>query len=52
MPRFLVLANQTASSPELTTAVREIIKKDAGYGVCPAGSRHACGRSAGLAGWR
>src|SRR5687768_7172134 len=29
MPRFLVLANQTASSPELTTAVREIIKKDA-----------------------
>jgi bacterioferritin len=29
MRRFLVLANQTASSPELTTAVREIIKKDA-----------------------
>ena len=28
MPRFLVLANQTASSPELTTAVRDIIKKD------------------------
>ena len=29
MQRFLVLANQTASSPELTSAVREIIKKDA-----------------------
>src|SRR5918992_1093751 len=28
MPRFLVLANQTASSPELTSAVREMIKKD------------------------
>lgn len=28
MRRFLVLANQTASSPELTSAVREIIKKD------------------------
>jgi bacterioferritin (cytochrome b1) len=29
MPRFLVLANQTAASPELTAAVREIIKRDA-----------------------
>ena len=29
MPRFLVLANQTAASPELTTAVRDIIKRDA-----------------------
>jgi bacterioferritin (cytochrome b1) len=29
MPRILILANQTASSPELTDAVREIIKKDA-----------------------
>jgi bacterioferritin len=29
MPRILILANQTASSPELTHAVREIIKKDA-----------------------
>jgi nucleotide-binding universal stress UspA family protein len=29
MPRILILANQTASSPELTNAVREIIKKDA-----------------------
>jgi bacterioferritin len=29
MQRFLVLANQTASSPELTSAVREIVKKDA-----------------------
>src|SRR5918992_2439422 len=29
MPRFLLLANQTASSPELTNAVREIIKKNA-----------------------
>jgi bacterioferritin len=28
MPRYLVLANQTASSPELTSAVQEIIKKD------------------------
>jgi bacterioferritin len=28
MPRILILANQTASSPELTNAVREIIKKD------------------------
>ena len=28
MPRYLVLANQTASSPELTTAVREIIEKE------------------------
>ena len=30
MPRILILANQTASSPELTNAIREIIKKDAG----------------------
>jgi bacterioferritin len=29
MQRFLVLANQTASSAELTNAVRDIIKKDA-----------------------
>ena len=29
MPRYLVLANQTASSPELTSAVREIIKNNA-----------------------
>src|ERR671913_224434 len=29
MPRILILANQTASSPELTDAVREIIRKDA-----------------------
>jgi hypothetical protein len=29
MPRFLVLANQTAASPELTTAVRDIMKGDA-----------------------
>jgi bacterioferritin len=29
MPRILILANQTASSPELTDAVREIVKKDA-----------------------
>src|ERR687895_2522626 len=29
MPRILVLTNKTASSPELTDAVREIIKKDA-----------------------
>lgn len=29
MPRILILANQTASSPELTDTVREIIKKDA-----------------------
>ena len=29
MPRILILANQTASSPELTDAVREIIKKEA-----------------------
>jgi len=29
MPRILILANQTASSPELTNAIREIIKKDA-----------------------
>jgi hypothetical protein len=29
MSRFLVLANQTAASPELTTAVRDIIKRDA-----------------------
>ena len=29
MPRYLILANQTASSPELTSAIREIIKKDA-----------------------
>jgi bacterioferritin len=29
MPRILILANQTASSAELTNAVREIIKKDA-----------------------
>ena len=29
MPRILILANQTASSPELTDAVQEIIKKDA-----------------------
>ena len=29
MQRFLVLANQTASSAELTNVVREIIKKDA-----------------------
>src|ERR671913_63930 len=29
MRRFLVLANQTASSAELTNTVREIIKKDA-----------------------
>ena len=28
MPRYLVLANQTASSPELTSAVQEIVKKD------------------------
>jgi bacterioferritin len=28
MPRYLVLANQTASSPELTRAVQEIVKKD------------------------
>jgi bacterioferritin len=29
MPRILILANQTASSPELTNAIRDIIKKDA-----------------------
>ena len=29
MPRYLVLANQTAASPELTSAVREIVAKDA-----------------------
>ena len=29
MPRYLVLANQTASSAELTSAVREIVAKDA-----------------------
>ena len=29
MPRYLVLANQTAASPELTNAVREIVAKDA-----------------------
>ena len=29
MPRILILANQTASSPELTDTVRAIIKKDA-----------------------
>ena len=28
MPRYLVLANQTASSPELTSAVREIVEKE------------------------
>ena len=28
MPRYLVLANQTASSPELTSAVQDIIKRD------------------------
>jgi len=28
MPRYLVLANQTAASPELTSAVREILEKD------------------------
>jgi bacterioferritin len=29
MPRYLVLANQTASSPELTSAVQEILRKEA-----------------------
>jgi bacterioferritin len=29
MPRYLVLANQTAASPELTSAVREIVAQDA-----------------------
>lgn len=29
MPRYLVLANQTAASPELTNAVREIVAQDA-----------------------
>ena len=29
MPRYLILANQTAASPELTSAVREIVAKDA-----------------------
>ena len=29
MPRYLVLANQTASSPELTSAIREIVAKEA-----------------------
>jgi bacterioferritin len=28
MPRYLILANQTAASPELTSAVREILDKD------------------------
>jgi bacterioferritin len=28
MPRYLILANQTAASPELTNAVREILDKD------------------------
>ena len=28
MPRYLVLANQTAASPELTSVVREIVEKD------------------------
>ncbi|HEX2226580.1 MAG TPA: ferritin-like domain-containing protein [Candidatus Binatia bacterium] len=28
MPRYLVLANQTAASPELTSAVREILQND------------------------
>jgi bacterioferritin len=28
MPRYLVLANQTAASPELTSAVREMVEKD------------------------
>ena len=28
MPRYLVLANQTAASPELTSAVREILQKN------------------------
>jgi bacterioferritin (cytochrome b1) len=29
MPRYLILANQTASSPELTSAVRKIVEKKA-----------------------
>src|SRR5262249_35207690 len=29
MPRYLVLANQTAASPELTRVIREIVAKDA-----------------------
>src|SRR5438552_9592631 len=29
MPRYLVLANQTASSPELTSAVRKMVEKKA-----------------------
>ena len=29
MPRYLILANQTAASPELTSVIREIIAKDA-----------------------
>jgi bacterioferritin len=29
MPRYLVLANQTAASPELTSVIREIVAKDA-----------------------
>ena len=29
MPRYLVFANQTAASPELTSAVREIVAQDA-----------------------
>jgi len=28
MPRYLILANQTAASPELASAVREIVAKD------------------------
>ncbi len=29
MPRYLVLANQTAASPELTSVIQEIVAKDA-----------------------
>jgi len=28
MPRYLVLANQTAASPELTSVIRELIAND------------------------
>lgn len=30
MPRYLILANQTASSPELIGAIREIVEKEKG----------------------
>ena len=48
MPRYLILANQTASSPELIGAIREILEydKDAEFVILLKNPRNASTGSA------